>query len=51
MLKKEINNRLFKKLENMEESLKYQIETECELLADIQSLTYFFYLINKEDLK
>ncbi len=51
MLKKEINNRIFSKLESMKELLKYQIEAECELLADIESLMYFFYLINKEDLK
>ncbi len=51
MLRKEINNKIFSILEKMEESLNYQIQTECELLGDIQTLSTFFYLLNKEDLK
>ncbi len=51
MLRKEINNKIYYILEKMEECLNYQIQSECELLGDIQTLSTFFYLLNKEDLK
>lgn len=35
---------ILKNLENLEESLKYELESITELLATIQIIHYFYYL-------
>ena len=47
MLEKEIENKIFKKLEAMQESLRYEIDALCELLASVNEVEMLYYLTNK----
>lgn len=43
MLEKEIENKIFKKLEAMQESLRYEIDALCELLANVNEIEMLYY--------
>lgn len=49
MLEKEIKKRIFKKLEAMDESLSYDLDSLIELKADIQTIYLFLYILDKKD--
>lgn len=50
MKKEELQKIVKKKIEGLEESLKYQLETQHETLSELQTISYFIYLIeNKEN--
>lgn len=48
MEKIEIQNYTLNKLYNMQDLLKYQIESECELLSDVQTLYYLLNIIKQD---
>lgn len=47
MLEKEMKKRIFQKLEAMEESLNYDLDSLIELKSDIQAIYFFLYLLDK----
>ncbi len=49
MLEKETRKKIFRKLEAMEEGLNYDIESLVGLKADIQTIYFFLYLLEKEE--
>lgn len=49
MLEEEIRKNIFNKLDSMEESLKYDIESLCEHLATIHELATLFHWINNNN--
>ncbi len=48
MEKEEMQKKIEAKLNGLEESLKYQLETQCELLSGLQTIRYLMYLIKSE---
>ncbi len=51
MLNEEIDKAIWRKLEAMEESIKYEIESMCETLASIHELGRLYYWKEKENEK
>ncbi len=49
MFEEEIKKNIFKKLDSMEESLKYDIESLCEHLATVHELATLFHWGNKKE--
>lgn len=49
MHRNQINRKIYKILDKIIVSLDYQIQEECTLLADVQSLKHLFCSLNKED--
>ncbi len=47
MLEQEMKKRIFQKLEAMEESLNYDLDSLIELKSDIQAIYFFLYLLDK----
>ena len=47
MLEQEIEKKIFKKLEAMQESLRYEIDTLCELLANVNEIEMLYYWSRK----
>jgi hypothetical protein len=48
MEKEQIEQKIWAKFEGLEESLKYQIEAQCELLSGLQTIQYLMHLIKNE---
>ncbi len=48
MLNEEIDKAIWRRLEAMEESIKYEIESMCETLASIHELRRLYYWKEKE---
>lgn len=48
MLKEKTSKFIEPKLETIEESIKLNIETSCELLSEIKNLHYLMWLSEKE---
>ena len=49
MKKEEMQKQIEAKLEGLEESLKYQLETQCELLSGLETIRYLMYLTKNEE--
>ena len=47
MLEEKIEKEIFKRIEALNESLKYSIESLCELQSGLQSIAYLLYLSKK----
>lgn len=47
MLEQEIEKKIFKKLEAMQESLRYEIDALCELLANVNEIEMLYYWSRK----
>lgn len=45
MEKEKLEQKIESILEMMEESLKYQLEAQCELLSNIQTMRYLGFLL------
>ncbi len=51
MLEQELRRRIFQKLESMDESLVYDIESLCECRSIIRTILMLYYYDHSEDLK
>lgn len=51
MLDEEIKRRIYRKLENMDETLSYDITSLCEYRAVISEVLMLYYWENREVLK
>ena len=51
MLEQEIEKKIFKKLEAMQESLRYEIDALCELLANVNEIEMLYYWSRKLSIK
>ncbi len=51
MLKEDIEKRIEAKFEGMEESLKYVLDVQCELMSGLQTIRYLLFLSNKTQKK
>lgn len=48
MEKEKLQQTIEAKLEGLEESLKYQLNAQCELLSGLQTIQYLMYLIKND---
>lgn len=49
MLEQEIKKKIFQKLEAMNDSLNYDLDSLIELKSDIQAIYFFLYLLDKNN--
>lgn len=49
MEKEKLQKKIEAKLDGLEESIKYQIETQCELLSGLRTVQYLMYLVKSEE--
>ncbi len=51
MLEQEIRRKIYKRLEAMDETLAYDIESLCECRSIIRTILMLYYYDHREDLK